>query len=290
MENCRVDKLLSVLTTLNQDLHLKYNSNLTNGTLSSRMLRSHRYHRMAISKRMPFQVENEISFRFVDGHIVNKKQDEMCCNSICRYCRVCYHMLTCTCYTYAVSACICKHIHSAAQIATKTEVYHYNPNSFCPLNKQIKIEENILPNDDTICPPDVEFSDEQEDETAKLARTLEIFKESIQRIESGEGFDKTKANELIEKFTNKINRLFDKEPINKRTANQKRSDKKSKNELAMSILTKKFNDTQENFLDRKLILELFEENGIIESEGISILEYFENNANIIISDEKIYFL
>ena len=297
-ENCRVDKLMSVLMDLNEDLHFKYESNLANGTLSSRMLRYHHYHRISISKRMPFCVESETSFQFIDGHSVIKKQNSICCNSVCRYCGIWYHMFTCTCYTYAVSACICKHIHSAARVAAKNEVYEYNPNSACPLSSEIEkpseSDKSILNVDAPFCPPDVDFSDSEigddEDEKARLERNIEILKESIQRIESDELFDTAKANELIEQFNTKVSRLFNTEPINKKTENQKRTEKKSKDDLAMDVLTKRFEETQEVFLEKNVVLELFEENGIIESQGLTILEKLEDSSKIMISDEKVYIM
>lgn len=124
-ENCRCDNFLAVNIELNETLHSKYKSNLANGTLSSRVLKSHHLHRVSRKKRQIFE-RSEGHFRFLDGNEVTLISKTMCCKSICRYCSVCYHMFSCTCYDYGVSSLICTHIHSVAQVASIDQVYEIN--------------------------------------------------------------------------------------------------------------------------------------------------------------------
>lgn len=47
---------------------------------------------------------------------VNFVKYEPCCVHICKKCRICLHMLMCSCHDYSVKQNICKHIHSVMRL------------------------------------------------------------------------------------------------------------------------------------------------------------------------------
>ena len=114
-----------MLTSLENYTLQKNQEDKNFGHISNKIANAHRNHRYYPKQDYDIDKKSAKEIIFNKIYIVNKIGNAICCKNICRLCKLCYHMYTCTCYEYLIRGNICSHIHCACGLLSNSKEIYY---------------------------------------------------------------------------------------------------------------------------------------------------------------------